>query len=564
MSHLQLPTNETLTLVTMDDRRASIRFGSAKFLFQSELETLVYRNANSTGAFYRLVSRANATGNAGAPALVLRGKSVADGLVTAQEWSSLVAETPNPKGVRVLTLLPVETAAAALIVAGKDPMTVAILTAIGKLPPDWESEPSSPEQQDSSNGDDGSTSGDGGGAGPSGDGEEEEDGVDEEEDSEEGEEEEEEGEESNEEDEYQSDSVELPKKAKLDSYTLTSIPDSLELDLSAYARFRAQPLNVLREGRACGDTTLAQDRKVALRFLGWLVAEKKLASVDGLIAVFASPKIAGAAKMFAEHLVEERGDKWSTAAQYVLSIISISRFCFEVKKSRGAKASPPILVDDTPMKQLAALHRQSVQQQQLEAKFDRGKHVNFLDWAAVQRARVSAEQSLLALGDGEDRLYALRDVLLMALLTGQPPDRVGVMRKLQLGVTLLRNANGAYQLDLSSPTDHKTAAVFGPSRTTLSATVSTLVDDYVELASLDATQKHYLFYKGDDASNPYESSACVDACDQGIVQASQRRSARSQGAACFVRHVPEVGQPQRCHAAQRGYRPSPQLKDAGF
>eukprot|EP00966_Prymnesium_polylepis_P209830 4859901-Prymnesium_polylepis.1 len=83
-------------------------------------------------------------------------------------------------------------------------------------------------------------------------------------------------------------------------------------------------------------------------------------------------------------------------------------------------------------------------------------------------------------GDG-DRLYALRDVLLMALLTGQPPDRVGalllffhhevrqlltflrkharagVMRKLQLGVTLVRKAN-AFEIDLSSPSDHKTAA----------------------------------------------------------------------------------------------------------
>jgi hypothetical protein len=48
--------------------------------------------------------------------------------------------------MRVLTLLPVDTAAAALILAGKDPMTVAILTAIGKMPPDWESEHSSPEQ----------------------------------------------------------------------------------------------------------------------------------------------------------------------------------------------------------------------------------------------------------------------------------------------------------------------------------------------------------------------------------------------------------------------------------
>eukprot|EP00966_Prymnesium_polylepis_P209826 4859842-Prymnesium_polylepis.1 len=162
----------------MDDRRASI--GSAKFLYQNELETLIYRNENSTGAFYRLITRANAAGNTGAPALVLRSKSVAEGVITRQEWSDLISETQNPKGVRVLTLLPVDTAAAALILAGKYPMTVAILTAIGRLPPDWESEPSSPaEQQDGSNGDDGSTSGtsgDGGGAGPSGDGEEEEDG----------------------------------------------------------------------------------------------------------------------------------------------------------------------------------------------------------------------------------------------------------------------------------------------------------------------------------------------------------------------------------------------------
>ena len=163
---------------------------------------------------------------------------------------------------------------------------------------------------------------------------------------------------------------------------------------------------------------------MALRFLGWLVAEGKIASADSLVAVFASPKIAGAAKMYVEHLVGERGNKWSYAANVVISIISISRFCFGVKKARGAKAIPPVMVDDAPMKQLAALHRQAVQQKQREAKFDT-KAVNFLDWAAVQRARVSAEEELLK-GDC-DRLYALRDVLLMALLTGQPPDRVGAL-----------------------------------------------------------------------------------------------------------------------------------------
>jgi hypothetical protein len=80
------------------------------------------------------------------------------------------------------------------------------------------------------------------------------------------------------------------------------------------------------------------------------------------------------------------------------------------------------------------------------------------------------------------------------------------MRNLQLGVTLVRKAN-AFEIDLSSPSDHKTAAVFGPSRTTLNAKVSALVDEYTALADLDTASKHYLFYKGDDASEPYSPSA---------------------------------------------------------
>lgn len=80
------------------------------------------------------------------------------------------------------------------------------------------------------------------------------------------------------------------------------------------------------------------------------------------------------------------------------------------------------------------------------------------------------------------------------------------MRNLQLGVTLVRKAN-LFELDLSSPSDHKTAAVFGPSRTTLNAKVSALVDEYTALADLDTASKHYLFYKGDDASAPYSPSA---------------------------------------------------------
>ena len=113
INHVDLPGNEKLTVVQMDDRRPGLQMASAKFLYQSELETLVYRNASSTSAFYRLVARANAAGTTGAPALVLRSKSVPEGLITAQEWAALAAEAQNPKGVRVITLLPLKTAAAA-------------------------------------------------------------------------------------------------------------------------------------------------------------------------------------------------------------------------------------------------------------------------------------------------------------------------------------------------------------------------------------------------------------------------------------------------------------------
>eukprot|EP00966_Prymnesium_polylepis_P307996 7117797-Prymnesium_polylepis.1 len=155
-------------------------------------------------------------------------------------------------------MLPIDTAVAALVLAGQEPITVAILKAIGKLPADWVSATSSPEQE---GGDEGSTSGTSGGGGASGGGEEEEGEED-------GEEEEEEGgeEDGEEEDDGDGDDgdeecdASSAKKAKLDSYTLTLIPDSLERDLAAYARFRAQPLNVLREGRACGETTLAENR----------------------------------------------------------------------------------------------------------------------------------------------------------------------------------------------------------------------------------------------------------------------------------------------------------------
>ena len=58
-----------------------------------------------------------------------------------------------------------------------------------------------------------------------------------------------------------------------------------------------------------------------------------------------------------------------------------------------------------------------------------------------------------------------------------PPDRVGVARKLQLGVTLKPTASaaGGFELDLRTPDAHKTAALFGPSTTPVPAAACALL-----------------------------------------------------------------------------------------
>jgi hypothetical protein len=101
--------------------------------------------------------------------------------------------------------------------------------------------------------------------------------------------------------------------------------------------------------------------------------------------------------------------------------------------------------------------------------------------------------------DDDLKLARARDALLLTLLTHQPPDRVGVARQLQLGGTLKRTAEGTYVLDLSQPDAHKTAAVFGPVRTTMSASIAHWIDIYLDLHDGELRAGDYLFHQADRA-----------------------------------------------------------------
>ena len=126
----------------------------------------------------------------------------------------------------------------------------------------------------------------------------------------------------------------------------------------------------------------------------------------------------------------------------------------------------------------------------------------------VGRLRDAAQHSSRRRG-ARTRLF---DAALLTWLTVVPPDRVGVARKLQLGVTLKPSAagGGGFELDLSTPDAHKTAAIFGPSTTAVPAAACALLQAWLDAAGLTATAaaatKPYVFVLG----NPARGGGTVD------------------------------------------------------
>ena len=155
-------------------------------------------------------------------------------------------------------------------------------------------------------------------------------------------------------------------------------------------------------------------------------------------------------------------------------------------------------------------HRQIMQQARLEEKFS-PKPKAWLDWSAVLTARARAVRAYELHKEeegGPGARVRLFDAALLTWLTVVPPDRVGVARKLQLGVTL-KPTNGGFELDLATPDAHKTAAIFGPSTTAVPAAACALLQAWLDAAGLTsstAAAKPYVFVLG----NPARGGGAVD------------------------------------------------------
>ena len=275
------------------------------------------------------------------------------------------------------------------------------------------------------------------------------------------------------------------------------MPPALAAELEAFDAFRAAPLNQNRKGVAVAAATRSEDRKRVLRFMSWLVGMGKLSTMT--LAIFASAQIGTAAQRYVKVLVEQQHRKYSYAAKMVGSFLAAARFASvrRAGKYNGAVA------------QLEALHQQCLQQGRIQDKFDVAKKpAAWLDWNSVQEVRVAAEEALNKATSDETKSKLIRDVTILRLLADQPPDRVGVVRTLKLGVSLKKKADGSYELDLSEPGAHKTSALFGATRTTVNASITPWLERHITIARIPSNG--YLFHANGNSFEPTPSSTWTD------------------------------------------------------
>ena len=116
-----------------------------------------------------------------------------------------------------------------------------------------------------------------------------------------------------------------------------------------------------------------------------------------------------------------------------------------------------LAMSPTPCEELIRMRGQLESLSKGEALYSR-RDANWVDWPEVQKARVAAEAKYKSLPPTPPRAkaQALKDWLIVSLHSCQPPDRVGVTRRLRLNQTIKRSGDG-YVLDLTSARSHKTS-----------------------------------------------------------------------------------------------------------
>ena len=127
------------------------------------------------------------------------------------------------------------------------------------------------------------------------------------------------------------------------------------------------------------------------------------------------------AEAYATWLQQDRTCKFSTIANYLNGLVSITNYCY-------ANLAPDDAVfnsDPNPLSQLINLRSQAEKASKTQNLFEQRVGSGWIPWDEVQKARVAA---LDKVGEAEwigaeDKRAALRDACAISLLSLIPPDR---------------------------------------------------------------------------------------------------------------------------------------------
>ena len=510
-----------INVVTLIDRRViDPPAAPQEWLFQTDLEDLLYPSAmtdGTNGAFYRLLNR---SGVGRGRALSLRRASVAAGILTEAEFAAF--KDLLHCQVRVFTLVPLEAVGMALMTYGCTPASEALLIALGQpRPTDWPTSLAEEKDEESEGEEE---------EGGQADGEEEEEDKEEEEEEEEDDDEEEgdDDEEDYDEEGYEGDDTgsagagsggaagssgsshsrsdregdECPSTEEEEEPTVIgdeeggvddapadaggkrkrvsfNVMAPLAKELAAFQLFRVSEISLHRDGKKVTPLTTADDERRIIAFFGYLQVERGIEVTS--LAIFSSLKIGAAAQQYIKF--KTMTCEYAYVAKTIGSLIAAARFVLTIRKSRAAAA---VVVSTAPLDELTTLHRQCLSEARQRSKFSTANLPKaWLDWAGCQRARLSAERALAGYSGTSTimKLELTRDACLLKLLTAMPPDRVGVFRLLKFGGSL-KKVDDSFQIDLSEPGSHKTSAIFGPTCTTVTSGVAERISQLIESDTL--------------------------------------------------------------------------------
>ena len=196
------------------------------------------------------------------------------------------------------------------------------------------------------------------------------------------------------------------------------MPALVAKELDDYTSFRTAEFNARRTSAQVVSTTVESDKSTALRLLNYL--NNKEGQNNPSVKLFAHASMGDWVERYLQWLKGDLGLKSSTLAVYCNSIISVATYALTLVSEKAR--------DGVQLEPLLNLRRQAESLSKHEKLFE-VKSKNWLSWETAQEARVRAfEKYAQAKKDGAplfERSQLLRDCLILAFHTLQPPDRVG-------------------------------------------------------------------------------------------------------------------------------------------